>query len=162
MPRAVEHFLASGHPEVTATHRSTFEITAEDHLTPAGSCIIAVRSEKGAADLSPEFKTLMQTPGSSLTTVLTCDDVTVTIISTGSPALSLEHPADLVWRRSSFTCSRTLGTFASHTAATLPRELIDLLRKERSLDITLTVEADPSLPHESDPASAGFQYLMSK
>lgn len=145
MPRAVESFSAYGHPAVTATHRSTFEITTETHLSATGSCIIAVRSEFGAADLSTRFRTLLTTEGCQLITVLECDDVQVTISSSGSPDLLLDHPTDLVWRRSAFTCGRTIGLYSDYTAGTLPREMITLLQGGKRLEITLTVESDPRM-----------------
>lgn len=146
MERAVEEFSARGHPSVTATHRTTFEITTEEHLSPAGTCIIAVRSGRGAAGLSDRFRDLIQTPGSRLITILTCEDAEVTITASGSPALSLTHPTDLVWRRSSFSCGRTIGLQSDHTAATLPRELISLLRDECRLDVRMIAEYDPEKP----------------
>ena len=142
MERAMEQFSAYGDPHVTATHRTTFEITAEKHLSPAGTCIIAVRSEKGAADLSDDFRILLRSPGSRLITCLTCRDTRFTITSSGSPDLILNHPTDLVWRRSSFACGRTIGLYSDHTAATLPREMIRLLQTGEKLDILLTVETD--------------------
>jgi hypothetical protein len=142
MERAVEHFSAWGHPLVTATHRTTFEITAEDHLSASGSCIIAVRSEVGAADLSDRFCTLLRMPGSTLKTDLVCRDTWVTVRSSGSADLVLDHPTDLVWRRSAFTCGRTIGVYSDHTAVTLPRDLIHLLVQEERLDVTMTVEWD--------------------
>jgi hypothetical protein len=141
MSSAVERFSAYGHPAVTATHRSTFEITAEEEMTPAGTCIIAVRSEKGARDLSEEFRSLIRHPGASLTTTLACREVTVTIRSSGAFGLTLEHQTDLVWRRSSFVCGRTIGTYSDSVAATLPRDLITLLQNRERLEIELRVEA---------------------
>jgi len=149
MARAVERFSAFGHPEVTATHRTTFEITAEEHLSPSGTCIIAVRSEKGAADLSDRFRELMQSHGCRLTTELRCGEVIATIRSSGSPDLLLDHPTDLVWRRSSFTCGRTIGLYSDYTAETLPRELIALLKQGGRLDVTLTAELDPDCDEDT-------------
>jgi len=144
MSSVTEQFSAYGHPDVTATHRTTFEITTEDHLTPAGTCIIAICSEKGAASLSPQFCDLLRVPGSRLLTSLICQDVTVTIRSEGNPGLTLIHPTDLVWRRSSFICGRTIGLYSDHTAATLPCEMIAHLQQEARLDVVLTVVSDDS------------------
>lgn len=143
MERAIEEFSAYGHPHVTATHRTTFEITAENHLSPAGTCIIAVRSEKGASDLSDDFRDILRSPGSRLITSLTCRDTRITITSSGSPDLILNHPTDMVWRRSSFACGRTIGLYSDHTAGTLPREMIHLLQTGERLNIHMTVVTDP-------------------
>ncbi len=157
---AVEQFSAWGHPEVAATHRTTFEITAEEHLSPSGTCIIAVRSEKGAADLSDRFRELLQSPGCHLITELKCGEIEVTITSFGSPELLLDHQTDLVWRRSSFTCGRTIGLYSDYTAGTLPRALIDLLRQCKRLDVTLTAELDPDYAKKTgDYGLAGLHLL---
>ncbi|PKL60863.1 MAG: DUF371 domain-containing protein [Methanomicrobiales archaeon HGW-Methanomicrobiales-4] len=145
MPSVVERFSAYGHPDVTATHRSTFEITTEEHLSSAGTCILAVRSEIGAANLSPEFGELLRTPGSRLITRLCCRSTHVIIASCGSPDLTLNHMSDLVWRRSSFTCGRTIGLYSDHTAVTIPRDMVALLREGERLEVVLTVTTDPSL-----------------
>jgi len=157
MPSVVERFSAYGHPDVTATHRSTFEITTDEHLTSAGTCIIAVRSEKGAADLSPEFGELLRTPGFGLVTCLSCGNTAATIRSCGSPDLALNHQTDLVWRRSSFTCGRTIGLYSDHTAATIPRDMITLLRGGERLDVILTVISDPL--HQMGTVDAGMAWL---
>ncbi|MFH0966660.1 MAG: DUF371 domain-containing protein [Methanobacteriota archaeon] len=157
MSSVVERFSAYGHPDVTATHRSTFEITAEEHLSSAGSCILAVRSEKGAADFAPEFGELLRTPGSRLVTRLCCGSVNVVISSFGSPDLALNHLTDLVWRRSSFTCGRTIGLYSDRTAVTIPRDMISLLREGERLDVILTVVSDPS--HQPVPIDAGISWL---
>ena len=47
-------FRAWGHENVRATHRSTFEVTKDDYLTPRGDCIVGIRSEAAARDL-PEW-----------------------------------------------------------------------------------------------------------
>ena len=160
MARAVERFSAFGHPEVTATHRTTFEITAEEHLSPSGTCIIAVRSEKGAVDLSDEFRELIQSPGCRLTTELRCGDVVATVTSSGSPDLLLDHPTDLVWRRSSFTCGRTIGLYSDQTAGTLPRELIVLLKQGERLDITLIAQQEPYCVDETGSRVVSGLHLL--
>jgi uncharacterized protein len=157
MPSVVERFSAYGHPDVTATHQSTFEITAEEHLSSAGNCILAVRSEKGAADLSPEFGDLLRTPGSRLITCLCCGGINVRINSFGSPDLNLKHQTDLVWRRSSFICGRTIGLYSDRTAATIPRDMISLLMEGEQLEVILTVIQDSY--HQQGGIDDGLSWL---
>ncbi|NLV28177.1 MAG: DUF371 domain-containing protein [Methanomicrobiales archaeon] len=137
MVRVEEHLVAYGHPHVTATHRTTFEITREEELTPAGSCIIAIGSDKGAADLNSRFCTVLRLPGASLITTLTCGKYSITVRSKGDPSLELSHPTDLVWRRSVFTCNRTIGVCADHTAQDFSREMVSLLREGAQLEVLL-------------------------
>lgn len=127
-----------GHPAISGRHPGTFAITTDQDMTPAGDCIIGVNADKGAADLSPALKTILASTGSRLITLFRCHDVRVVVQSQGSSGLSLDHPADLVWRRSTFTCGRTIGVSADHAARDLPAALIAYLRQGEELVIELT------------------------
>ncbi len=129
-----------GHKNVLGRHKSTFEITKETELSKNGDCIIAVGADKGAMDLSPEFREAISHEEAVLRTTLTCREHSVTIISQGSPGITLTHPTDLVWRRSCFVCSRTIAVYSDHTAALLPREMMAALQSGAELVVTLSVE----------------------
>ncbi len=129
-----------GHKNVLWRHKSTFEITKETELSKNGDCIIAVGADKGAMDLSPEFREAISHEEAVLRTTLTCGEHSVTIISQGSPGITLTHPTDLVWRRSCFVCSRTIAVYSDHTAALLPREMMAALQSGAELVVTLSVE----------------------
>src|SRR5690606_41669380 len=69
-----------------------------------------------------------QPPRSTLfpyTTLFRSGGQTVEIRSRGSAAFTLDHPGDLVWRRSAFISDRTVGIHSDHVAAALPRALIE-------------------------------------
>ena len=132
---------ARGHPLVQGTHRTTFEVTRDETLTPSGDCIIGIGADKGAADLDPGLKAVLRDGRAVLTTRLTAGGVTVEVRSRGSAALTLDHPADLVWRRSDFISDRTVGIRSDHTAATLPREFIEALRRGEDLVVELEAES---------------------
>ena len=129
-----------GHKNVRALHKSTFEITKETGLSESGDCIIAVGADKGAADLSPGLREALGRDGTILTTTLTCGGVTAVIRSEGSHGITLTHPTDLVWRRSTFLCPRTIAVYSDHTARQLPRELIEKLQNEEEMIVTLRAE----------------------
>ncbi len=129
-----------GHKNVLGRHKSTFEITKETELSKNGDCIIAVGADKGAMDLSPEFRKAISHETAVLRTTLTCGEHAVTIISQGAPGITLTHPTDLVWRRSSFVCPRTIAVYSDHTAALLPREMRADLQNGAELVVTLIVE----------------------
>ncbi|MDO5845249.1 MAG: DUF371 domain-containing protein, partial [Methanocorpusculum sp.] len=99
-----------------------------------------VASDKGCADLSPEFKKALADDNAVLKTKLSCGGIETEIISKGNSQMTLTHPTDLVWRRSSFVCSRTIGCDSDKTAELLPRELIAKLQKGEELKVILTVE----------------------
>lgn len=136
---ATEIIRCRGHPRVSARHRTTFEITAEEHLTESGHCIIGISAEKGARDLSAEFRHALCHDDAVLTTNLACGGVTAEVRSRGSAALTLDHPTDLVWRRSGFTCGRTVGIFSDTVAADLPADLICHLQDGEEMVVTMTV-----------------------
>lgn len=137
-----ETIHAKGHVNVCGNHKSTFEITKETELSPNGDCIIAVASDKGCADLSEEFKTLLSKDDTILTTKISCGGIETEIKSYGSSKMTLTHPTDLVWRRSAFVCSRTIGIYSDKTARQIPRELISALQKGEEIIITLTAESE--------------------
>lgn len=128
-----------GHANVRALHKSTFEVTKEANLSPQGDCIIGVGADKGAIDLSPEFRKLLAEDGAKLTTVFLAGGMSVTVMSDGGHGISLTHESDLVWRRSSFVCPRTVGVYSDSTAALLPREFIDVLKTGAEMTVTMTV-----------------------
>jgi hypothetical protein len=136
--KAQEVIRCRGHPLVLGSHPTTFEITRENHLTPGGNCIIGIAADKGCAGLSAEFKHVLAHDEAVLVTLLSLDGINVDVRSQGSGRLTLNHPADMVWRRSDFVCGRTIGILSNHVAATLPRELISALRAGKWMTVTLT------------------------
>ncbi|MDP3564043.1 MAG: DUF371 domain-containing protein [Methanoregula sp.] len=135
---AQEIIQCRGHPLVSGTHPTTFEVTAESHLTGTGNCIIGISADKGCAGLSSGFKKVLAHDDARLLTRLICGDVTAEIHSRGSSLFPLTHPTDLVWRRSNFVCGRTIGILSDQVAATLPDELIKNLIMEKTMTVTLT------------------------
>ena len=127
-----------GHANIRGLHRTTFEITREDELSLQGDCIVGVCSDKGAADLSDDFCSLLADDAAILTTRLQAGDITCDILSHGSREMTLDHLTDLVWRRSNFVCGRTIGIGSDYVARTLPRELIGLLSAGTEMTVTLT------------------------
>jgi hypothetical protein len=137
--KAQEVIRCRGHPLVTGSHPTTFEITCEGHLTPGGNCIIGIAADKGCAGLSAEFREVLAHDDAILVTRLSAGGIEVEVRSRGSAQLTLDHPVDMVWRRSMFTGGRTIGICSDYVAATLPRELIASLRAGSEMTVTLTV-----------------------
>jgi len=137
--KAQEIIRCRGHPLVLGTHPTTFEVTCEEHLTGNGNCIIGVCADKGCAGLSTDFRQVLAHDDAVLVTRLSAGNAESEVRSRGSAHLTLDHPTDLVWRRSTFTCGRTIGICSDHVAATLSRELIAALRNGEEMIVTLTV-----------------------
>lgn len=131
-----------GHPNVTGRHPTTFEITREEHLSSQGDCIIGIAADRGASGLPPAFADALSGDEAVLVTRLCCGDTCVTITSRGSRAMTLDHPTDLVWRKSDYVCGRTVGIRSDATARDLPRELIALLQGGAELVVEMTVRIE--------------------
>ncbi|MFA4861090.1 DUF371 domain-containing protein [Methanoregula sp.] len=134
---ATEIIRCRGHPLVLGTHPTTFEVTCEDHLTASGNCIIGIGADRGCAGLSPEFKSMLAHDDTILKTRLECNGVLAEIRSFGSSQMTLDHPTDMVWRKSTFVCGRTIGIQSDAVALTLPRDLVRNLVLGNEMTVTL-------------------------
>ena len=135
---AQEIIHCHGHPLVTGSHPTTFELTREDYLTKNGNCIIGIGADKGCNDLSSVFRDVLAHNDAVLITRIVCGGVTVAVKSRGSSLFTLNHPTDMVWRKSSYVCGRTIGIMSDHVAATLPKTLISNLVTGKDMIVTLT------------------------
>ncbi|MCS7140246.1 MAG: DUF371 domain-containing protein [Candidatus Nezhaarchaeota archaeon] len=135
-----ETFRAWGHPNIRATHRTTLEITREEHLTLRGDCIVAVRSEKSVADLDPKFKQMIMQDSARITLVLKVLGIEDTITGFGHEKLMLTSQVSMVCRKSSYICPRTLMIRADKSAIDIDRELIEYLRQGKQVEIAIEVE----------------------
>jgi hypothetical protein len=116
--KIVEMITARGHPRIMAKHPTTLMITKDKGVGPRGDCIVGVSADKGAADLSDSLKRAIRS-GRTVRITLEAGGVNEIIHGSGHPALTLEHPTDLVIRKSGFTCGRTLAIGADKAASDL-------------------------------------------
>jgi hypothetical protein len=135
-----ETFKAWGHPNVRSTHRTTLMTTTDDHLSTRGDCIIAVSAEKGLRDLNPRIKEAIRREGSTVRLIIETEGKTFEVEGFGDPRLTLSHPSDMVIRRSSYICDRTLMIRAGKAACDIDGSMIELLQKEKC-QISLTIKA---------------------
>jgi hypothetical protein len=141
--KATEVIYVCGHKDVQSTHKTTFQITKEPTLTRRGDCVIAVAATKGAMDLSSTFKQTAQHEESRIIVKIEVDNLKEVVKAQGSAKLTFTHPSDLVVRKSSYVCSRTLAINADKSAKDLSGKLVEKLRNpERRIKITLTAEND--------------------
>lgn len=136
-----EIIFAHGHRNIQATHRSTLEITKENELSKKGDCIIAVSADKDIADLNPKFKGSLRNENAKMTMLIEAGGIVEVVNAFGSRRLILAHPTDIVVRKSSYICIRTLAIKADKAAWDLSRKLVERLRDpKQKVRITLTVE----------------------
>ena len=140
--RIIEVIHAFGHPNILASHPTTIMITKERQVTKRGDCIVAVDADKSVADLSTEFKRALRQPNAKLTVKLEVDGLKGEITAFGSPELKLNHPNDLVIRKSEFVSDRTLAVKADKSSADLSKAVVEKLKNpKQQITLTLTVEA---------------------
>jgi len=122
-----EEINAYGHPNVTATHFTTLEITKAAEITKDADCIIAVKADKACTDLKNEFKEALSA-AKKVEITIEAEGISDRIIAFGSPALRLTHKEDIVIRKSDFIDNRTLAILANKAACNLKKELVDKLK----------------------------------
>ncbi|UCG36232.1 MAG: DUF371 domain-containing protein [Candidatus Bathyarchaeota archaeon] len=139
--KAVEIIKAFGHRNILATHCTTFEITTDEFVTRSGDCLIAVGSSKSLRDLDSEFVQILRTSGSKLRLTIQTDNAVEQIEARGSPRLTLNHPTDLVIRRSDYVCDRTLAIKSNKAAEDFSRSFVRKLQiPMQQVQIILAVE----------------------
>ncbi|MGB9728889.1 MAG: DUF371 domain-containing protein [Thermoprotei archaeon] len=144
MMRAIDIIYAKGHPNILATHKTTFEITKEKYLTKKGDCIIGVNANKSTLDLDPLLKKLIKTQNSKITLILESGNIIEEVHGMGDPRLTLDNSTSIVIRKSNYISDRTLMINADKAAINIRRDLIEHLRKPNTvLKITIIAEVIP-------------------
>ena len=129
--------IAKGHKNVTSRHKSTFEITKDPELTLSGDCIVGVDMDRTMLDFPDEFKEMIADSNTKITVDLKTENGHDEITGFGHEDLTLTHPTDIVIRKSDFTCSRTLMIKADKAARDLDEKLIDDLKNEKIMEVTI-------------------------
>lgn len=133
-------FYAQGHPNVSSKHRSTLEVTLDPEIGTQADCIIGVKSDKNMLDFPEELKKAISLEGAHVRMVLSTTHHHDEIRGSGHPDLSLDHPTDMVLRKSDYICSRTLMIKADKAACDLNQDLIEDLKKSKTLKVEIIVE----------------------
>lgn len=121
-------FVCRGHPNITATHGKTLELTRDLDISRRATCVVGVASEhddRALLALRGRVEVVLETPGFR-------DEFTATM----SPFFLGAH--SLVFRRGGGLRGDTVAFDASKTAATLDRGLAaDLAASDRELRVTV-------------------------
>ncbi len=137
----MEYILyAKGHPNVTSAHKSTFEVTMDKEIGIKADCIIGVSSDSKLEDFPDELRKAIQCEDTVIKIQLQTENGFDEIIGYGHLELTLDHPTDMVCRKSDFKCSRTLMIKANKAAVDLNRELISDLKQGKELKVKIIVE----------------------
>lgn len=135
-----ERVRAVGHEHVTAEHESTFELTTDDYLTPAGDCILGIEADRAPADFSEAFVEACQTAEATITATIRAGGHSFTIAGRGDPGLSFENDRSLVGRTSTYVDDRTIMVEADAAAADIDADLIEALAEGASVSMELVVD----------------------
>ena len=128
---------SKGHENVTSHHKSTFEITKDPEIGPTADCIIGVDMDKTMLNFPQEFKDKIADSNTRIVVELKTENGHDEITGFGHEDLTLTHPTDIVIRKSDFTCPRTLMINADKAARDLDENLIEDLKNEKILEITI-------------------------
>ena len=128
---------AKGHENVLSLHKSTFEITKDKDLSLSGDCIIGLDIDKSMEDFPEEFKEKLANDDTKVIVELKTPNASDTIDGYGHHDLTLSHPTDIVCRKSTFVCSRTLMIKSNKAAIDLNRDLIKDLANGESMEVNI-------------------------
>ena len=135
-----EVIRARGHEHVSAEHESTFEVTTDDWLTPAGDCILGVEADRAPADFDPAFVAACRDEDARITATIEVDGTIQTITGHGHPDLTFENDRSAVGRTSEYVDDRTILVGADAAATDVDRDIVEALANGAELTLTLTVE----------------------
>jgi hypothetical protein len=137
-----EIILAKGHRNVLAIHPTTLELTRSGELSRRGDCIIAVSANKTMLDLNAEFKEKLRRENARLTILIEAGGIAERLTAYGTTRLTLVHPTEMVVRKSSYVCARTLAFKADKAAADLSRDIVQKLKDPtQKVKVTLSLKA---------------------
>jgi 16S rRNA (cytidine1402-2'-O)-methyltransferase len=137
-------FVCRGHPNVSATHDKTLEITRDVDISRRATCVVGVAS-------THDDRALLALRGQVRVT-LECDDRHDTFVATISPFFLGD--ASLVFRRGTGLRGRTIAFDATKTAVNLDRALVARLRSPDA-ELHVTIDAVGSAP------TAGALFVVS-
>ena len=113
-------------------------VTTDKLLSKEGDCIVAVRAEKGLDDLLPDLKDIIRNTEAEVIFIMEAYGQRLVVRGRGHPGLTLTNPSDMVIRKSSFICDRTLMIKADIAALDIPPEFVRLLEGyNREVHITI-------------------------
>lgn len=135
-------FRAEGHENVLGTHESTFEVTTDGYLTPAGDCIIGINAEIAPCDVPDDFVARCQHHDRLIRARLSVGSYESVITGSGHPELTFASDRSFVFRTSSYVDDRTVMVSADKAAVDIDRELIQLLSNGKPVAVEIRVSVD--------------------
>ena len=135
-----EVIRGQGHEHVSAEHASTFELTSDDYLTPAGDCILGIEADRVPADFDEEFVAACRSHDATITVTLETEAHSDRIEGRGHPDIELTNERSAVGRTSDYVDDRTIVVGADKAAGDLDRDLVAALADGAAVTMTIAVE----------------------
>lgn len=129
-----------GHEHVSAEHASTFELTSDDYLTPAGDCILGIEADRVPADFDDDFVAACQSHDADIVVSIEAGEYTERIEGRGHPDIELTNERSAVGRTSDYVDDRTIVVGADVAAGDLDRDLVAALAEGAEVTMTITVD----------------------
>lgn len=130
-----------GHPNVRSLHGKTVEITKEEHLTLRGDCIIGVRANKACTSLDGTLRHRLASSDSMVRIEIMVGSDSFIINGRGDGGFTLQNPHNIVIRKTSFVCPRTISVRCDRASSDVPRNMVRMLQDKDTKGIfRITVE----------------------
>ncbi len=123
-------FNACGHPNILATHKTTFEFTKDAELTLKGDCIVGIKADFDLNKIKQFIKNCKN------------NNVTITIKTTSKPKIketinaelnpNFNNDEEFVIRKTDFVSERTFAINSNKAAFELKKDLINFLKKKEN------------------------------
>lgn len=131
--KRIVSFQANGHKNIRSKHKTTLMTTVDTEISTRGDCIIAVGAEIGLYQMPEEIKKLARYADTTITFVLETNNHRFITVGKGHPDLTYEDPIDIVARKSTYICGRTLMINSDKASIDLPKDLVDELRDPKTV-----------------------------
>jgi uncharacterized protein len=127
---------ARGHENILCDHKTTLEITKDNHLSKKGNCILAIMASKACYDLNDKLKSQIWS-GKIINVILETGSFKDSFYGYGSEELPLLNHSDMVFRKSDFICERTVLINCNKASNQINKNIINsLTNPQTKLKIT--------------------------
>ncbi|RMF55651.1 DUF371 domain-containing protein [Candidatus Woesearchaeota archaeon] len=114
-------FHFSGHKNISATHKTTFELTKEPTLTEKGDCIIGVKADFKLSELKRFLRK------EKVLIIIMSGEFSEEVVAVPNKSFSSEK--ELVVRTSGFISKRTFAVMADKACSDFSREIIKSIKE---------------------------------
>ena len=123
-------FAAFGHENVKASHKNTIEFTKDKELTPKGDCILGVNANFDLGKIKEFIKNK-----DKLKCSVSVDGISDEFEFIPNQDFNDKH--EIVFRLGEFKSDRTLGVRADKAAKHIKREIVEKLKQNKKIIVTL-------------------------